>query len=262
MNPRQQSILDRFEQQESCSYEELAKLLGVSTMTIRRDVDALARRGAVVKALRGCRKAQDTPAAVLYETTLASRMTAQVEEKRAIARMAMELLGERQSVYLDGGTTCLELARAIAARSRGLTIVTNSALVCLEAGGNGHNTVVTAGGQYDAASASFVGPVAEETVGKYFVDVAFFSTKGLLVREGTFESSMPAFRIKQIVAARCKELLLLVDHTKFGQRALTKVLDISRIHGVVTDRAAPRKYVAALRKAGKQVWLASDDRKG
>lgn len=256
MNVRQQSILDRLEKQESCSYQELADRLGVSAMTIRRDVDVLSRGGAVIKTLRGVRQGRDPSSAPLYEKTLFSRMNAQLREKRAIAETAVTLIGNRQTVYLDGSTTCLEMARTIAGRCRGLTVVTNSALVCLKVGGSDANTVVGIGGQYDPNSASFVGPVAEEAARNCFVDVAFFSTKGIVVSEGTFESSAPTFRIKQIIAGQCPELILLADHTKFGQRALSKVIDISQIHGIVTDGAAPKAALAALKRKGKRVWMA------
>lgn len=256
MNERQQSILDRLELQEACSYQELSDYLRVSTMTIRRDVDALARRGVAIKSLRGARKAQDPSARLLYETTLFSRLRAQAREKRAIAETAVGLIGDRQTLYLDGSTTCLEFAAAIARRCRGLTVVTNSALVALKLGGNGANTVIAIGGQYDPASASFVGSTAEEAAGKLFVDMAFFSTKSLLSREGTFESAAPVFRIKQIMARQCTKLVLLVDHTKFGRRALSKVITISQIHAVVTDAATPQAEIAALKKRGIKVWIA------
>lgn len=257
MNPRRQFILDRVAKQAACSYRELADLLKVSTMTIRRDVELLARRGAVIKTLRGIRQAPEASSAMLYETTLFSRMNAQVGEKRAIAETAAGLIGSRQTLYLDGSTTCLELAKAIARRCRGLIVVTNSALVCLKLGENRRNTVLVVGGQYDPASASFTGPAAEEAARKYFVDLAFFSTKGFQVREGTFESSMPTFRIKQIIARQCAELILLVDHTKFGRHALSKVFDISQIHGMVTDADAPQADLATLKRMKKKVWIAA-----
>lgn len=251
---RQQLILDRLEQKGACSYRELADLLGVSTMTVRRDVDGLTSGGVAIKTLGGVQRA-NAPS-YLYETPLLSRFAEHPQAKRAIAGGAMAMIAPEQTIFLDGGTTCLELARLIAEREGGLTIVTNSALGCLELGRNSDNTVVGISGVYDPGSVCFVGPTCEELAGKLFVDLAFVSTKGFVPAEGTFESSVATFRIKQIIARQCSRVVLLADHSKFGRRALSKVLDISQIHTVITDEKASLSDVTLLEDIGKEVRVA------
>lgn len=255
---RRQIIIDQLEQKGACSYDELAQFLGVSSMTIRREVQELAQRGAVIKTVGGVQKAHAP--SYLYETALHSRISLQRREKQAIARIALERIISQQTVFLDGGTTCLELAGLLAQKRKGLTIVTNSALACLELGKSSENVVIGIGGQFDANSLSYIGPQAEDWAKTLFVDIAFVSTKGFVPSEGTFESSLPTYRIKQIIAQQCVELVLLVDHSKFGQRALSKVLDISQIHTVVTDSKAPHAGIAQLRRRGKKVCVAERDR--
>lgn len=254
MHERQQLILDRLEEQGTCSYEELTKRFNVSIMTVRRDVEELARQGAVIKTVGGILKAQAVSS--LYETALLSRLSANRREKRTIAKCALDLVKPQTTLYVDGSTTCLELAKLLAQEKQGLTIVTNSALVCLELGRSAENTVIGIGGQYDANSFSHVGPQTEEWAKTLFVDLAFISTKGFLPSSGTFESSLPTFRITRIIAQQCVELVLLVDHSKFGQRALSKVLDISQIHTVVTDEKTSKADLQILRNMGKTVWVA------
>jgi len=253
MEKRRQIILERLEQEGTCSYEELARHLGVSSMTARRDVDELARRGALIRITGGVQKAHAP--SYLYETAVHSRLAVQRPSKQAIAKQALELVTSQHTLFLDGGTTCLELAKLLAKERKGLTIVTNSALACLELGKNNENVVVGIGGQFDANSLSYIGPQAEDWAKTLFVDLAFVSTKGFVPKEGTFESSLPTFRIKQIIARQCVELVLLVDHSKFGQRALSKVLDISQIHTVVTDDSTPREVVTKLERNGKKVCV-------
>lgn len=257
MTSRHRAILQRLDQQGACSYQELTDALGVSTMTVRRDVDELAKRGLLIKALGGPQRANAAPS--LYETALKSRLSVRRLEKREIAEAALSLVADNATVFLDGGTTCLELAKLLATRREAITIVTNSALACLELGRTTANMIVSLGGQFDVTSASFVGPSAEDQATRYFVDVALVSTKGLVASEGTYESSVATFRIKQIVAAQCAKLALLADHSKFGQRALSKVLDIEQIHTVVTDAAVPEKDLATLRNAGREVLIASPE---
>ena len=254
---RRQKILDHLDLVRSSSYEELAEMLGVSAMTIRRDVDSLVESAVVIKTLGGFRRASDG-AANLYESALRSRLLLQHGEKLAIARKTLELLKPGSTVFIDGGTTCLELAKLIGREMKGITIVTNSILVCRDIGQNENHEIIGLGGQYDPASLSFVGSGCEEEAGKYFADMAVFSTKAFRPAEGMFESFIPTMRIKQIVAKQCRRVVLLADHTKFGLHALRKALDISQIHEVVTDAAVSPKDLAVLRAKGKTVRVADD----
>lgn len=258
MHNREQMILDRIVGNQTFSYEKLADLFGVCPMTIRRDVERLVQRGTVIKTLGGVRRAVPETAN-LHETALLSRLADQCLEKRAIARQALGLLEAGQTVFLDGGTTCLELAKLLARERKGLTVVTNSIMVCRDLGQNGDNLVIGLGGQYDPTSLSFVGSACEEEAAKFFPDIAVFSTKGFMPNDGTYESSLPTMRIKQLVAKQSRRVVLLADYTKFGQRALRKVLAISQIHDVITDAAAPRADLALLKKQNKRVWIAAAD---
>jgi len=252
---RLQLILDRLEKQGACTYEELADQFQVSTMTIRRDLYPLVEKGVIIKTVGGVQRAHAP--SYLYETAVYSRLSAERAEKRAIAKAALKLITSQTTIFVDGSTTCLELARCMAKETKGLTIITNSALACMELGKSGDNTIVGIGGQYDTNSLCFVGPQAEDVVRKLFVDLAFVGTKAFLPNEGTFESSIPTFRIKQIVAEQCARLVLLADHTKMGQRALSKVLDISQIHTVVTDNLVRPEDLATMKGSVKEVVVAA-----
>jgi DeoR/GlpR family transcriptional regulator of sugar metabolism len=252
---RQKAILDCFEQREVMSYRELAELFKTSSMTIRRDVEELCRRGMAAKTIGGVR--QIDRSSILSESPLASRLAKQKAEKRAIARLAVSLIEPGQTIYLDGGTSSVELARRISSHCKNITIVSNSTLVCMELGRSRQNTIIGIGGQYEPSNLCFIGPTTEDFARRYFVDIAFFSTKGLLPEEGMFESFEPTYRVKQILAEQCRKVAVLADHTKFGQRALCKVLDISRINTVITDEKAPMESQIALQKDGRQLLVAS-----
>jgi DeoR/GlpR family transcriptional regulator of sugar metabolism len=252
---RHRLILDFLETRGTCTYQELSSRFDVSTMTIRRDVDFLAQQGRVIKTLGGVQDARAP--SFLFETPLHSRISTNREEKQAIAEHAIRLIEAGQTLFIDGSTTCLELARLINVRCDGLTIVTNSVLTCIKLGKSGNNMVVCVGGQFEKDTASFVGASAEETASKFFVDMALLSTKGFVPTEGTFESSIGNLRIKQIFAEQSANTVLLVDHSKFGVRALRKAIDISRISTVVTNRPLPAQDASSLRRQSKRVVIAS-----
>ncbi len=252
---RQHAIVEHLGAVGACSYQDLAQLLGVSEMTIRRDVDKLVQRGGLIKSLGGVQTAHAPKH--FYESAVQQRLPIHRAQKEQIAREVVRQIQPHQTIFLDGSTTCLVLARHLAEKLRGLSVVTHSALVCMEFGRATENTILSLGGQFDPASACFVGPTAEEAARRFFVDVAFLSTKGFLPEEGTFESSIATFRIKQIIAEQAARVALLVDHSKFGQRALCKVLDIRQIDEVITDAGTTAADLALVEQRGVVVRVAA-----
>jgi len=251
---RQQTIVELLEIEGAATYQELSTRLNVSCMTVRRDVDKLVRQGSVIKTLGGVQLA--AAPSDFYESQLASRLSVHTREKRAIARVALEEIGSGDTVFLDGGTTCIELARRLARHRKQVTVVTNSLLICREIGRSNDNTIVAVGGEYEPATLCCAGPTAEGQAGEFFADKAFFSTKGFVASEGTYESSLALFRIKRIVASQSPRVVLLVDHSKFGRRALCKVLDVSQINMVITDSCVQEQHVSLLEKGGCKVAVA------
>ncbi len=255
MTERQRAIMDHLETAPACTYGELASLFDVSTMTIRRDAGELARAGTLIKTLGGVQRAPE-PASSLHEGSLLSRMAEHRGEKQAIARAALGLVEPGTTVFLDGSSTCLELARLMGREAAGLTVLTNSLMVCRELAKGDGITIIGLGGEFDRASLCFVGASCEEEAGTYSPDLVVVSTKGFIPREGTFESFLPMMRVKRIMARNARRVVLLVDHSKFGRRALRKALDTSLISDVVTDRAAPAAGLDHLRRLGKYVRIA------
>jgi DeoR/GlpR family transcriptional regulator of sugar metabolism len=259
-DPRQEIILQMLDEHGSRSYEQLSQSLGVSTMTVRRAVDQLVRQGAAIKTVGGVQRASAPN--YLCESTFQVRLFENRPAKRVIAQQVVQLLRPSQTIYLDGSTTCLEVARLLGRRAAPgdgqieITALTNSALTCIDLGRSPGVRVIGIGGQYDPASLSFVGPTAESFAESFFVDLAIISTKGFVPEEGTFESAEPVFRIKQIIARKCARLVLLVDHTKLGKRALSRVLQTSQIETVITDAGASDKQIEEMRKHVRNVLVA------
>ena len=257
-NQRHDRILELLQARGTCAYVELGKLLGVSSMTVRRDIDQLARRQALIKTLGGAQYSKVPQ--FLYETSLSSRMGVNRVAKELIAGQALGQVRPKQTVFLDGSSTCIAFARTLARSRLDLMVITNSALIAMEVGASPHAKVICVGGDYDPQSASFVGALAEEACGRFCIDTTFLSTKSFLAAEGTYESSTATLRIKQLVAKRSSRVVLLVDGTKFGQRALCKVLDVGAIGLVITDWQCPKGTLKVLRRAGCEVIVAAPAR--
>lgn len=246
--------MEWLERRGACGYEELAQNLGVSCMTIRRDIDRLSTEGVAIKVPGGAQRANAAPD--MYESELQARMSSHRDQKRAIARQAIEWIEPGQTIFLDGGTTCIEMAKRLSDHVRELTVVTNSFPVCRTLGQNRDNTILFIGGEYDPASLSCVGVPAEDRARGFFLDKAFFSTKGFVPAEGMYESSVGLFKVKQIIAQQSEQVILLADQSKFGQRALCKALDVSSLDVVITDRPPDESAAASLAQANVHVLVA------
>ena len=257
-HPRHARILELLQTRGTCTYGELGQLLGVSSMTIRRDIDQLARADALIKTLGGAQYAKVPQ--FLYETSLSSRLGVNRTAKELIASAALGQVRPRQTLFLDGSSTCIAFARALAKSRLELTVITNSALIAMEVGAAPSVKVICVGGDYDPQSASFVGTLAEEGCGRFYIDTTFLSTKSFLAAEGTYESSTATLRIKQLVAKRSTRVVLLVDSSKFGQRALCKVLDVGAIHLVITDGQCTKATRQVLKRSGCEVIVAAAPR--
>ncbi len=255
MDRRDEWLLDLLRVRGAEDYDTLAQSLGVSVMTVRRAVNRLAERGLVIKTLGGAQLAEGASSG-LYESDLASRLTEHREEKRALACAMRAQLRRGETIFLDGSTTCLELAVVLRDVGPGYSFLTNSVVVGRELGRSRQHAVTMLGGQFDPASLCCVGPLCEEALNRMHFDKAVFSTKGFVPGEGTYESAAPLFRIKQMAARRSDKVFLLADHSKFGRRALCRALDMDDIDVVVTDRATPVEALRVLEQAGKEVIVA------
>ena len=252
---RHQAIVQLIEDQGVCSYQELEKHLNVSNMTIRRDVDQLAANKSVIKTLGGIQKANAPEN--FYESSLISRLSVNKKEKRAITQEAMKLIEPGQSIYLDGSSTSIELAKRLALEACDVTIVTNSLLVYTELTKGKNNIINCIGGQHDPVSFCLTGPRTEDEARRYHIDMAFLSTKGFPPDHGMFESSAPTYRIKQIMAQQSSKVVLMVDHTKFNQRALFNVLSVEQIDTVITDEGISESDLKLLKNNVKNVHVVS-----
>jgi DeoR/GlpR family transcriptional regulator of sugar metabolism len=234
---RREDIVQWLKNEGSLSYGQIQRRFNVAPMTARRDIAALEADGKVVRSLRGATWVP--PDGFLTEGPLWERLGKNLPAKRAIARAAAGFIKPGSTVHLDGGTTCIELARIVAKSRLEVTIVTNSILVAACFCGASAAKVVQIGGMLNLLTGCTTGVETEEAAKQYFIDIGFFATLGYVPGEGTYESFADTFRVKQAFAKRCSEIVLMLDHTKFGKRALNRVLDDASISTIITDREIP-----------------------
>jgi DeoR/GlpR family transcriptional regulator of sugar metabolism len=240
---RQAAILDRVRATGGVRVTDLATEFGVSDMTIRRDLEALADRGLLAKVHGGATSMQ--PGST-DEPGFAAKLVRQQAEKAAIASRAAELVSPGIAIALSAGTTTAELARRLT-DVPGLTVVTNSIPVAdiFYRAGRPDQTVVLTGGVRTPSDA-LVGPVAVSAIHALHLDVLFLGVHGMSERAGfTTPNLMEADTNRALVAA-AERLVVLADHTKWGTVGISSMAALDEAHTVVTDAGLPEAGQAIL----------------
>lgn len=227
---------------------ELAPKLGVSEMTIRRDLEALESEKLLVRVRGGAYAG----AARSYEPPFLLRATHDIEAKQRIGAAAAQLLDDGETAIIDGGTTALELARALTGRDR-LTVVTPSLLAANELAREvGIRTFVT-GGMIRHEELSLIGPTAQEAFSAFNCDVAFLGIAGIDLDRGLTEYNLADAYVKRAMLDAARRIIVLADHSKLGRVALAAVAPLSRVDTIVSDAPASHPVLRAAVAAGVNV---------
>jgi DeoR/GlpR family transcriptional regulator of sugar metabolism len=228
---RRAHIVEQVHRSGSVRVSELTQLFGVSDMTIRRDLDALARRGLLAKVHGGATRVEPST----EEPTFASKSVRELTEKDAIAARAVHLIQPGAAIALTAGTTTWALARHLAGVPH-LTVVTNSVPVAevLHETQRPDQTVILTGGVRTPSDA-LVGPVAVATIKSLHVDMLFMGVHGADARAGLTTPNLMEAETNRAFAESARHLVVLADHTKWGIVGLSQIALLSDVGTFVTD---------------------------
>lgn len=246
---RRQRILDIVAARRAARLEDLSHALGVSTATVRRDLDELAAQG-LVRRVHGGAVAPDTASEPRFDVKAAEA----AQEKDRIAARAVALLSPDDVVYLDSGSTTLAVARLLRGWDR-LTVVTNSLPIAVELGGHGPRLIM-AGGEFRPTSQAFVGPLSRYLLEQLHVTKALIGTYALSLDDGLTTTDAAEAFTKALAVARATEVIVLADSRKLGTSSFAHAGRIDDVDVLVTDAAPDDPLVRALEERGITVLRA------
>ena len=221
-----------------CSITALQKSLGVSRSTLRRDLLILEARGVLVRVHGGIVH----PDYLAGEPTFDRRRADRSKVKAAIGRTAAGLVREGQAVYIDAGTTALEVGRHLVLR-KDIKLFTHSIRMLTEAQ-RGEAEVIGIGGQVRRTSEALVGGLALTWLEHLSFSIAFLGASSLCPQQGACTTELTEAAIKQAVIARSREVVLVADATKSKQTAAVHFAAWDRFSAWVTDRMPQTKQKA------------------
>jgi DeoR/GlpR family transcriptional regulator of sugar metabolism len=243
---------------------ELAEEFGLTAATVRTDLTELENRGLARRSHGGAVLAETVPARAtsaaesvsIEETRLVERFDIQRAEKEAIGRAAAALIGDEETIAIDGGTTTYEVARNLG-DSRHLTIITcvlNDIWQDLVTRSN--LQIFFTGGFLRAESFSMVGEIAETALRSFWANKAILGIDGISCERGFTALNFLEASVKKRMIEVSQELIFVADHTKFGKVAPIPVAHVERECTVITDWRAPVHYINTLRERGVRVIVA------
>ncbi len=238
------------------SIEALVEATGASMATVRRDLVALEQQGAVSRTHGGARIASGAHVEVEFTT----RERHNLAQKRAIAGAAFELLRPQTVVFLDAGTTVLQLAHRLRVSPVPLSVFTNGLLVAKALMGVPKLRVTMLGGQLRSENASLVGPAAEAMLDGLWFDRLFLGASAIGDDDAIYSVDAHEASLNARMMARSAAVAVLADASKFGQRTTYMVGPLTAATAVISDEALDPGHRRRLRQAGVAVTIATAGR--
>ncbi|MFJ2605441.1 DeoR/GlpR family DNA-binding transcription regulator [Streptomyces sp. NPDC091279] len=258
---RRTLILDEVRRRGGVRVNELTRKLGVSDMTVRRDLDALARQGVLEKVHGG---AVPLVEASTHEPGFEAKSGLELSAKEDIARAAAQLVAPGSAIALSGGTTTFALAHQLLDVAD-LTVVTNSVRVAdvfhaaqrVSGPRPGAATVVLTGG-VRTPSDSLVGPVADQAIGALHFDVLFLGVHGISVEAGLSTPNLAEAETNRRLVQSARRVVVVADHTKWGVVGLSSFATLDQVDTLVTDSGLPDEARAEISEQLRTLVVAGE----
>jgi DeoR family transcriptional regulator, aga operon transcriptional repressor len=255
LDERRGRMLALIRERQFIPVAELSGRFGISEVTVRSDLAALAADGHIHRIRGGAIPRVELAQEMPYEESV----TSYAEEKGAIGRAAAELIRPGESVVLDVGTTVVAAARALVAREdlRDVVVFTNGLKTALELeAAIPRLTVVVSGGTLRRLQHSLVEPMATKILAEIAPSVAFLGCSGVHPEGGITNVNLPEAQVKQQIIRSARRTVVLADGSKIGRIELAQLCAVDEIDMVITGESASPPVVAALRERGCEVVIA------
>jgi DeoR family fructose operon transcriptional repressor len=248
---RQIKIVELVNERTSIRVTELSKIFSVTEETIRRDLEKLEKDNLLMRSHGGAVSIENDH----VETSYLEREITNSAEKKAIAKAAVQLIEEGDQIILDASTTAWYVAKEL--QDMPLTVLTNSIKVAIELSKKEQIKVISTGGTLLSQSLSYVGPLAERSLGMYHVNKAFLSCKGVHLEKGLSDSIESQALVKKKMMEIADETILMADSSKFGTRAFAQISAFAKIQCIITDSRIDLRSLNKLEETPLKVILAN-----
>ncbi len=245
---RQQQILQHLDSRGGVMVSALSRELGVSEMTIRRDLQQLEQQGALIRTHGGALAVD-----IRSEPDFAAKADLLQPEKQRIAQAAAKLITQGV-VGLSAGTTTTAVAAAFNRHNSDLTVVTNAVNIAAKLAGSDISVILT-GGVLRSKSYALVGPMVQSSLENIWLDWLFLGANGVS-SGGVTTPNLEEATANACLLARAKKVAVVADHSKLGKTAFGRITGLNKIDMLITDDGADRGLLKTISAQGVEVRLA------
>ncbi|MDP4239508.1 MAG: DeoR/GlpR family DNA-binding transcription regulator [Bacteroidota bacterium] len=247
---RHKIILTELEKDGYVRVQDLSERLGVSEVTIRKDLKELESR----KLLYRSHGSASPVSSLINDRPIDEKEKVQVEEKQRIGEAASQLLETNDRIIIASGTTVLSFAHNITT-TEPITVITPSVKVSLILCYKPNIEVIQLGGTMRKSSASAVGPYAESLLTEMMCNKLFIGVDGIDLDFGLTTSNIAEAHLNQYMIHAAQKVIVLADSSKFGKRGFGKICNINQVNQIITDKNAPASALQIIREKGIEVTL-------
>ena len=237
MRERQTQILDLIGERKRVTVLELAELLKVSDVTIRKDLSTLEEQGLL--------KREHGFATLPESDDISTRLLFNYEIKRLIARKAVESIKDGETIMIESGSCCALLAEEVTLKRRDITIITNSVFIATFLRNKRGSRVILLGGEFQPEAQVMVGPLVKKCAENFFVEKFFIGTDGFNERGAMGGDLMRADAVRNM-AESARKTIILTESKKFSQSGIVPLLSYIEIDSIYTDEKISDATVKSL----------------
>ncbi|KQQ36004.1 transcriptional regulator [Duganella sp. Leaf126] len=248
---RRALILKALTEHGSVQVNELVRQLGVSAVTIRNDLSTLEAQGLAIRSHGGALPARTPPT----EHTVPQKDAINHDQKERIGALAASLIKAGENVIIDSGTTTISLARHLRA-AQNVTVMTNGLNIAWELSDAPGVDLILTGGLLRKQSLSLQGLQAEACLQSYSFDKLFLGVDGFDLKFGVTTHHEAEASLNHKMVERARKVIVLADASKFGCVSLHRIVQLNRVHTVITDAGISQEYRDGLFAAGIEVLIA------
>jgi DeoR/GlpR family transcriptional regulator of sugar metabolism len=252
---RQEKIRQLIRREGQLTVAEMCAQFNISEATARRDLEELSDQGALHRTHGGARRHDSIPP----EPPVLLRLQEQEQAKDCIGQAAAELVADGETIFLGSGSTALAVARHLQPR-RGLSVISNSLPIINLLADVPDLTLIILGGLLRRSELSMIGHITEHALGELRADKVIMGMRAIHPEQGLTSDYLPETRTDRAIVKLSAQIILVADHSKFGQVAPAFVAPLGVVDTIVTDAGIAAHTLIELNQTGVRVIVAPDSK--
>lgn len=250
LEDRKEYILKLLQERASVSVSELSEIFSISEVSVRKLLMTMESEGQLRRTWGGAVSSYGS----LREPCHQEKVPKNLEEKKAIARAAYDCISDGDAIFIDCGTTTIQLVYLLKKQpKRNIMVATDGLNIAMELAGVAGMQVIMIGGEVRENVLSCSGSFAEQALKSLFFDKGFISGNHITFEHGFTTPTLQEAKLKSLMIAACKEHYLLLDSSKFGDDSLALIAPARALDTIITDWHAPAEDLRHLRENGVRV---------